>query len=138
MLKMSFKKLIFHATSSREYKMFLSVSHSVHLSWFFLCQHNFSKTAVQNSKKLCSNDEHNMYICIFAENSNRISGKFLVMKDIQCRCTYSQKLFINFFSHGIMSLLIIEIWPKLNIQLKQFSSATPLNRFTKLFMLLYS
>ena len=63
----------------------------------FLCQHNFSKTAVQNSKKLCSNDEHNMYICIFAGNSNRISGNFLVMKDIQCRCTYLQKLLINFF-----------------------------------------
>ena len=98
MLKMSFKKLIFHATSSREYKMFLSVSHSVHLSWFFLCQHNFSKTAVQNSKKLCSNDEHNMYICIFAGNSNRISGNFLVMKD-----TVQMHIFAKTFDYFFFS-----------------------------------
>ena len=58
------------------------------------------------------------------------------MKDIHYRYARSQKIFIHFFSYGIMPLLIIEIWPKLSILLKQFSSATPLNRFTKLYVTL--
>ena len=52
-------------------------------------------------------------------------------KDIQSRCACSQKILIQFFSYGIMPLLIIEIWQKLNILLKQFSSAAPLKPLHK-------
>ena len=42
-----------------------------------------------------------------------------------CRCAYSQIIMIQFFL-GVMSLLNVEIWPKLIILLKQFVSPNPL------------
>ena len=57
--------------------------------------------------------------------------KLFNLKDIQSRCACSQKILNQFFSYGIMPLLIIEIWQKLNILLKQFSSATPLKPLHK-------
>ena len=57
--------------------------------------------------------------------------KLFNLKDIQSRCACSQKILIQFFSYGIMPLLIIEIWQKLNILLKQFSSAAPLKPLHK-------
>ena len=79
---------------------------SVSQSWF-LCQRNSSKTAQQNSAKHC------------------------VVKGMMCRCAYYKELLIHFLL-GIMPLLNVEIWPKLNILLKQFVSAIPLKPLNRI------
>ena len=51
--------------------MFLDRS-SVSPSVLFFCQCNFSKTALQNLMKLCSYKEHDVFMHIFAGNSDSI------------------------------------------------------------------
>ena len=45
-----------------------------------------------------------------SEAAHRISWNFLVMKDIMCRCAYSQEIFDSIFFLGIMPFLNFEIW----------------------------
>ena len=60
------------------------------------------------------------------KTAQKISWNFVVIKDVMCRCAYLQEILIVFFFLGVMPLLNLEIWPKLNILLKQFVNATPL------------
>ena len=53
-----------------------------------VCQQNSSETAQQNFMKLCSNDGHNVKMCISTGN------------------------FDSIFFLGIMPFLNLEIWPK--------------------------
>ena len=65
---------------------------------------------------------------ISSETLNKISWKIVVIKNMLCRCTYLQIVLIQSISLGIMPPLILEIWSKIIILLKQFVSAKPLNR----------
>ena len=50
---------------------------------------------------------------------------------MMCRCAYYKELLIHFLL-GIMPLLNVENWPKLNILLKQFVSAIPLKPLNRI------
>ena len=49
-----------------------------------------------------------------------------------CRFAYSQEILIHLFFLGVMPLLNLEIWPKLNLLLKQFFSTTPLKLLNRI------
>ena len=54
---------------------------------------------------------------------NRISCNFLVMKDLMCRCTYPQKILIQFFFLGVMPLLKLRKLTKIKDTTQNSSSA---------------
>ena len=58
-----------------------SVSQSVRQS-YFICQHNSSETAQQNSMKLCSCEGHTMLMCISTGNfdSNFFSRSYALFE----------------------------------------------------------
>ena len=63
---------------------------------------------------------------------NRISWKFVVIKDIMCRCGYLQEILIQFLFLRVTLLLNLEIWAKWKILLKQFVSTTPLKPLNRI------
>ena len=72
---------------------------------------------------------------------NRILWNFVVVKNISCRRAYPQEILIqfsfwkfkfNFFFSESCPFLNLEIWPKWNILLKQFVSATPLKPLNRI------
>ena len=63
---------------------------------------------------------------------NRISLNFAVMKDIMCRCAYSQEIMIQLFFLRITPFLNLKIWTYWKILLKQFVSATPLKQLNRI------
>ena len=102
--------IIPHATSCGGYNVFdQSVSQSVSPLGRFSCQHISSETIQQNFLKLCSYEGHYLKMRISTGN------------------------FVSIFFLGVSPFLHLEIWPKWDILLKQFVSATtlkPLNRIT--------
>ena len=62
--------------------------------WFSTCIMN------SNAEKKLQNERYfweTVCHCNFLKPLNRISWKFVVIKDIMCRCAYSQEIFIQFF-----------------------------------------